>query len=191
MNAPSGGIEMKRILAIAVVLAAVGALSATPSPQAGSPPANKPKPSDITDFLQRAITDGMTEDGVPPQFAAAIAKHDEDFLGKCVICVPIHDAIIAYGKLKERPKAKAGKGLEEDLVMRLSSEKADVRRAALRELVQRYVEREYVRLELSAEQKKTIQTELENMRKNSVGGLRDGQKFCPSCDGATCRVPKP
>ncbi len=67
---------------------------------------------------------------------------------------------------------------------RLTSEKADIRRVALRELVTRYVELAYTRSNLTAEQKTLLQTELERMRKIQADGLPAGRAFCPSCDGA-------
>jgi hypothetical protein len=114
--------------------------------------------------------------------AAALAKNP-DFLGKCPICGPTHDALTEYGKLTIQPTAKEAKGLPEELVTRLQSDKTETRHAALRELVQRYIECEYVRLELTPEQRTALHKELEKMRELGMGGLRTRQKFCPSCDG--------
>jgi hypothetical protein len=168
---------IRALLMTAVVLAAgwvVAAPMATPQPK---------------DFLRRAILDGLAEDGVSPALGAALAKNP-DFLGKCPICGPTQDALTEYGKLAIQPTAKEGKGLPEELVKRLKSDKTETRHAALRELIQRYIEREYVRLELTAEQRAALHKELERMRNLGMGGLRTGQKYCPSCDGACCRTAK-
>ena len=142
-----------------------------------------------TEFLKRAILDGLAEDGVPPALARVLAKNP-DFLGKCPICGPTQDALAKYGQLTIQPAAREGKGLPNDLMHRLESAKTEVRHAALRELVQRYIEREYTRLELTAEERAKLHNQFEKMRKSGMHGLRPGQKFCPSCDGATCRTPK-
>ena len=77
----------------------------------------------------------------------------------------------------------------EELVKRLQSDKDETRRAALREMVQRYVEFEFARRNLPEEQKAALQKQLEEMRKSIA--LPTGQKFCPSCDGACRLAPKP
>jgi hypothetical protein len=161
--------------------------AAATSPQ--TPVADKLKPIEVSKFLHRSIIDGMTEDGIPPAFAAQLAKND-DFLGKCQICSPTHLALQEYGNLKDTPTRKEGKGLTEDLVKRLSSEMKDVRRDALREMVSQYTERAYRRADMTAEQRDAIHKELEQMRKSQADGLPAGQKFCPSCDGACRLLPK-
>lgn len=175
---------MLRLLAVGVVLLAVGSVLGAPKPGEDA------KPPEVKEFLTRAIANGLTEDGVPPQFVAELAKHD-DYLGKCSICGPTHQAFLTYGQRKERPAAKEGKGPPEELVTRLRSNKDDVRRPALRELVQRYVEAEYTRRDLPAAQKKALQKQLEEMRGAQANGLPAGQNFCPSCDGACGLAPKP
>jgi hypothetical protein len=165
------------LLALTVVLTAGGVVAA---------PTTTPTPSD---FLRHAILDGLAEDGVPPALAAALAKNP-DFVGKCPICSPTHDALAEYGKLAIAPAAKKGMGLRDELVKRLKSEKTEIRHSALRELIQRYVERGYVRLKLIGEQRTALHNQLEEMRKRAMGGLRQGQKYCPSCDGAACRMLK-
>ena len=161
-----------------VMVVASGGAVATPA-----------KAPEATEFLRRAILDGLAEDGVPPALARVLSKKP-DFLGKCPICGPTQDALAKYGQLTIQPAAKEGKGLPNDLTHRLESVRTEVRQAALRELVQRYIEREYTRLELTAGERAELHNQLETMRKSGMHGLRPGQKFCPSCDGATCRAPK-
>jgi hypothetical protein len=175
---------MLRLLATGVVLLAVGGVLGVPV-RAEAPKAPEPK-----EFITHAITTGLTDDGVPPALVAEIAKRD-DFIGKCSLCGPTQQALIAYGKRDTQPVAKEGKGLTEELVTRLRSDKDETRRAALRELVQRYTEFEYARRNLTAEQKSGLQKQLEELRKQMSGSLPAGQKFCASCDGVCCRAPKP
>jgi hypothetical protein len=154
------------------------------APAGGAPDA--PRPPAVDEFIVRAITAGLEEDGVPLGLASDLGKRD-DFLGKCALCKPSHKAIADYGGRKVQPVAKEGKGLPEELVMRLKSDKVEVRHPALRELIGRYMERAFADGDLSREQKTALQTELERMRKAQAAGLPTGQKFCPSCDG-TCRL---
>src|SRR5262245_33722504 len=175
---------MRRILATGLVLAAVGALLAAPPP-----PANAPNTPDAHAFVKQAILNGLAEDGVPPALVRELAERS-DFVSKCEICGGTETAFREYAKLNRAPAAKEGKGLPEDLVKRLKSDKTEVRHPALRELVQRYIDWEYARLDLTADQKKAFQQRLEDVRKGAMGNLRDGQKFCPSCDGACRRTPK-
>lgn len=173
---------MLRLLATGVVLLAVGAVL-------GSPPAptSAPKPPDVNEFLSAAITNGLTESGVEPALAADLAKRD-DFVGKCFLCSPSRHALQQYGKLKTAPAgATEAKRLPEDLTKRLKSDDNGTRRAALRALVKMFVEAEYARRDLTAEQKTALQAKMEEMRKVMAGALPSGQKFCPSCDGA-CRL---
>src|SRR4051812_29206200 len=106
---------MLRVLATGVVLLAAGGVLGSPTPR------DTPKPLEPGKFLSAAITTGLEEDGVPPALAAEISKRD-DFLGKCRICAPTHDAFVAYGKRDKIPAAKEGKGLTEELVTRVRSE---------------------------------------------------------------------
>ena len=149
--------------------------------------ADASKAPDAAEFVRQAIVDGLKEDGVPLELATQLAKHDKDFLGKCNICIPSKKAFADYSDRRVQPVAKEGKGLPEELVKRLKSDKAEVRQPALRELVGRYMERASAKGDLSAEQKTALQAKLEQWRKDMSGALPTGQKFCPSCDGA-CRL---
>jgi hypothetical protein len=175
---------MPRILGTGLVLAALGAVVATPVPAADSP-----KPPDANVFIHDAIINGLTEDGASLVIVADIAKRD-DFVPKCGICEPTRSALKEYAKRDKAAAPKQGRGLSEELLKRLKSDDNSTRRLALRELVQRYIDREYARRELTAEQKTALQSELEMRRKAAMGGLRQGEKFCPSCDGACRLTPK-
>jgi hypothetical protein len=172
---------MMRTLLTGVIIAAAGGVVAAPRP---APPTKV----DAGDFVYRSVLDGLTADAVPPDLARSLAKRD-DFVGKCGLCGMTRKALFAHGELKQIPAAKEGKGLTEDLAKRLKSDDDAVRRIALRELVQRYMDWGHAKLDVTAEQKAAVQQELERMRKEAPG-LPAGQKFCPSCDGACRLVPK-
>jgi hypothetical protein len=161
-----------------------------------APPPAAPKPPVAADFIKKAITEGLEEDGVPITLASELGKRD-DFLGKCTLCQPSRLAITEYSNRKCQPAAKENKGLPEELLNRLRSDKAEVRQPALRELVGRYMDRAFAKNALTADQSAALQKDLdqsaalqkdlEQMRKNQVNSLPSDRKFCPSCDGA-CRI---
>ena len=175
---------MLRLLATGLVLLAAGSVLGVPPVPTGAPDA--PKTPDADTFIRQAITDGLIEDGAPLTLVSDIAKRD-DFLGKCRLCNPSRIALEEYGKRKVQPVAKEGKGLPEELVKRLKSDKAEVRQPALRDLVSRYVDRAFASSDLAREEKTALQATLDQIRKDGVSSLPGNQKFCPSCDGA-CRV---
>ena len=138
-------------------------------------------------FIFDAVVDGLSADGVPPALAGALAKNQEDFVPKCGICGMTRKALFIHGELKQAPAARAGRGLSEDLVKGLQSSDDAVRRAALKDLVQRYIGLAQAKLDVAVDVRVVLQKDLEEMRKLAMGGLPKGQKFCPSCDGA-CRI---
>jgi hypothetical protein len=176
---------MKRLFAFGVILAALGGVLASPVP------AEKPQPMKPSEFLYRAVLEGLTEDGVEPELAESFSSDGDSkrqipyFLAKCPLCNATRRAFIAYAERKSVDKPKEGKGLSEDLAKRLKSKDNDVCRSALRELVAGYVDRGYERSKISADERKSLEKELLAMRGSSKAS---GDKFfCPSCDGA-CRI---
>jgi len=172
---------IRALLASVIVVSASGVVA--------SPPATSVAKIDAGQFVFHSVLDGLTADGVPPALARELAKND-DFVPKCDLCGMTRKALIAHGELRTAPVAKEGKGFPEGLAKRLNWEKGETRRAALRDLVQRYMDQGHGKLDVSAEQKVALQKELEEMRKMAMGGLQQGRKFCPSCDGACRLTPK-
>jgi len=135
------------------------------------------------------VYQGLFEDGVAPALAATLARNP-DYVGKCPVCDSTKAAFEKYGKLSRAPVAAAGRGLPEEWTKKLNSGDADVRRAAMRDLVQRYIDRGYERANFKADEKAAMEAALKAMEfklKDLNGSLPNGLKFCPSCDG-TCRV---
>ena len=143
-------------------------------------------PADPAEFLVRAITDGLAEDGVPRDLAARLAATG-DFIKKCKICHLTRTALEGYARLAAQPTAGPGKGLKAEFVAKLKSGDAAVRQAALRGLVDRYVTRGFERQNAPQESRRQLLADLQEMRKAAMPALPDGQKFCPSCDGA-CQI---
>jgi hypothetical protein len=146
--------------------------------------------TDSGEFIFQSVLTGLADDGVPRELAKALAQAQDDFVSKCRICGMTRKALFAYSELQNAPAAKDGKGLPENLAKRLKSDKTETRHAALRELTQRYIEQGFAKLAPTPEQKDAMKKELEQLRKVAMGALPAGQKYCPSCDGATCRIPK-
>jgi hypothetical protein len=144
------------------------------------------KPADPGEFLVRAITDGLTADGVSRDLAARLARND-DFIKKCKLCNLTQHALATYAEQPGQPAAESGKGLKAEFVAKLKSEDAMVRQAALRSLVDRYVTRGFERRNVSKEARRQLLADFQEMRQAAMPALPDGQKFCPSCDGA-CQV---
>jgi hypothetical protein len=150
-------------------------------------PVDKPQSLKPEEFLYQAVLDGLTEDGVLPALAGSIAQNP-DFFAKCSLYNPTHRAFEEYAKRMSADKPKEGKGLSDDLAKKLKSTDKDIRRAALRELVAGYMDRGYGRTTIAADQKKSLEKALLEMRGvPKANGDPNGFKFCPSCDGA-CRL---
>jgi hypothetical protein len=172
---------MRASLAAVIIVSASGVVA--------SPPATSETKLNAGEFVYRSVLDGLTDDGVSPALARELANSD-DFIPKCDLCGMTRKALIAHGELKTAPIAKKGKGLPDDLLKRLQSEKGETRRAALRDLVQRYMDQGHAKLDVSADHQIALQKELEGMRKMGMAGLQQGRKYCPSCDGACRLTPK-
>ena len=140
--------------------------------------------SSMSKFISTSVLDGLKEDGAPREFAMQLSRNP-DYVGKCSLCAPTREAFVRYSQLEKQPE---GKGLKEDLRVRLASANAEIRHAALRELVQKYMERGYAKANMSPEERTAMRNKIDEERKRSMGGLPRGQTFCPACDGASCAL---
>jgi hypothetical protein len=141
---------------------------------------------EATDFVTQAVRDGLTRDGVPRELARQLDA-DHDFVPRCLLCYAVRRALAEYANLEQQP---AGPGLPEDLVKRLGDTRKEVRRAALRELVEKYVRRHIEATKLGKEEQQALQTTLSTLREQMLGLAQGtGFEFCPSCDGACLIAP--
>ena len=133
---------------------------------------------DAGEFIFRSVLDGLADDGVPPALAKALAGNG-DFVKKCGICGMTRKALFVHGELKmrrnRRPTGVCGRTWRSGS---MSNDEA-VRRDALRELIQRYIEFGHAGLDVAAEQKNALQSDLETMRKDAMGGLEKGRSSAP------------
>jgi hypothetical protein len=142
------------------------------------------------EFVRAAVYDGLAADGVSPLLAEELARNP-DFIKGCGLCEATHKAITEYAKLAKAPAAKPGRGLAQETVKKLRSEDRDVRLAALRDLISRYMGFAYDKANLPAAQRAVLEQRVKAMvlqLKNPEDGLPMGLPFCPSCDGA-CKKP--
>jgi hypothetical protein len=142
---------------------------------------------DPEEFLQKAVTEGLKEDGADPIFIKdRISERHDLFVLKCPICEPVKRSFARYAS--GPVPAKAGKGLPKDIVDDLKNPARVVQLKAVERLVDRYVSSHYERLKMSPEARRTLQAKLEEMKKEGMRmvelGGQKGFDFCPSCSGA-------
>jgi hypothetical protein len=149
------------------------------------------KVPDAGEFVRAAVYDGLAADGVSPDLARELANNP-DFIKGCKLCEVTHTAIAEYANLVKAPAAKPGRGLAEETVKKLRSEKAEVRLPALRDLIIRYMGFAYDRANLPAAQQALLQQGVKSLvlqLKDPDGPLPGNMPFCPSCDGACRKKP--
>ena len=157
---------------------------------AAASPMDKPAAPDKENFVRLSVYEGLKEDGVPLKLAAELAENP-DFVPKCLLCDQTRRAFADYSKFDKAPAPKEGAGLTKELARGLTSTEKDVRRGALRDLIDNYVDRGYARYDLTAEQRKDLEKTVKSREYVPKSGtFPDGLKFCPSCDGACRKKPK-
>lgn len=151
----------------------------------------KPRLFDSWTFLRGAVVEGLKEDGADRAFVReSIVGKSELFVLKCPICEPVRKGFTEYGSAEPGEKPEAGKGIPKDIADELRYAARVARLNALERLVDRYVSRHYDRLQMSAEERRRMQTTLEEARKEGMRMKELGPTsktfgdFCPSCNGA-------
>jgi len=153
-----------------------------------------------------AVLEGLYTDGVSNAAVDMILAKDPDtgypqnFVWSCPICMPALDAFNLY---RVRPRFAGlkiesdtfGDGLSQETLRDLASPFLDIRQAAIRGLVERWVERRVTSLRLTPEERARWDEAMEQRRKKGMAMLasyRSGErpggyaamKACPFCDGA-------
>lgn len=147
--------------------------------------AAKPRAIDPEEFLSKAVTEGLTEDGADRTFVGEfIAGKGDLFVPKCRICYAVRKGFDQYAK----GAPAEGKGIPKDISDELKHGARLARLNALERLVDRYVARHYDRLKVTAEERIPLQASLEEWKKEGMkmkewGAPKFGD-FCPSCNGA-------
>ncbi|MCE9594702.1 MAG: hypothetical protein K8S98_10965 [Planctomycetes bacterium] len=203
---------MQRPFALVLFLAA-GSLAALAVPR--QDPATPPdefsyvppqlRPS-YTEELFLAVLTGLYHDGVSNEVVTKLTALDpksgwpRDFVYSCNICMPAFDAMRAYlarpGFYARKVAADTfGSGLPDEVERRLLSDDASVRRAAIRELVERWMrvhleskrptdaERAEWADEMAVRRKAALQL-LELYKANGVSGAYETMTECAFCEAA-------
>ncbi len=133
-------------------------------------------------FLMDAMVAGLKADGVDRELAKKLAKQEENFVPKCGICGMVRKGLFFYSESKEQPASETP--VKPEVVKKLSATDRDVRFAALKDLVQKYISAAMEKTPMTKEAKAQLQEDLERARKEAMGIMSKEQKYCPSCDGA-------
>lgn len=151
----------------------------------------KPLSIDPDEFLRKAVTEGLTEDGADRAFIKEfVADKSSLFVLKCPICEPVRKGFSQYGYSTEKQPAPAeGKGIPKDIVDDLKDPARAKQLKAVERLVDRYVSLHYERTKMSADDRKKMQAVLAVRKKEGMGMKqsaynKDFGDFCPSCNGA-------
>lgn len=174
---------MRISLLVALALAACG--------QGSDAAQSEPRTIKPAEFLSKAVSEGLQEDGVDKGFVReCIAQKGDLFVLKCRICDSVRNGFSAYISTKcgQTPVPAEGRGIPKDIVDELKQGARLARLNALERLVDRYVSRHYERLRITAEERRTLHATLEEWKKEGMkmkeAGSPNFGDFCPSCNGA-------
>ena len=159
--------------------------------------------------LEGLYRDGVKDDDVdliiPPGESGKPKFDQENFVYACPLCHPAFEAFRLYRQREFLYGFKAqintlGPGLDQAVRTRLHSPNADERRQAIEGLISRWVSQRLEMMRLAAAEREAITREMEQGRKQGMGGLKNallaGQASqsrtnCPICDGSlgACKRP--
>ena len=154
-----------------------------------------------------AVLEGLYRDGVkdedvdliiPPGEKGEPRFDQEHFVYACPLCHPAFEAFRLYRKREDFYGFKVrinilGPGLDQAIRTRLRSQNADERRQAIEGFISRWVSQRLEMMRLTAAEREAITREMEQGRKQGMGGLKNavqagqaGQSRtnCPICDGS-------
>jgi hypothetical protein len=207
--------------AAAAAVAAIGAAAAAkgggshapPAPAAPAAEEGKPRypapAPDLGAFLFFATLEGLCEDALPDDAVEAVLERDAEgryrnFVYACPVCSPVLEGFRAFAMRRKFYYARKGVDVSggdplapgpcavESIAARLRDPDPKARGAALRDLVQRNVERRIERLRLTEEEAGAWRIRFAEGMKKGMALLREpsiagpfAHKSCPSCDGAT------
>jgi uncharacterized C2H2 Zn-finger protein len=154
-----------------------------------------------TRFLFHAIYEGLIEDGAQPAAVKAILdKRDEWFVPKCPICDSVFSAFRAYFVYSDNHGWKTGRddgmpdwygrGWSVETLANLKHAEIKRRHGAFQALVEKYVDRRFETVRMTAERKDRMKEALKIGMKQGLESLKaTGSEdhfpaSCPSCEGA-------
>lgn len=142
----------------------------------------------LSNFLFDAIYNGLKEDGFPINHAKWISENRTVFfVNKCPICSSVEAAFAKYISEAIVSETK----ISNDVLDKLAKGEKSEKQKTLSLLVNTYTEQHIEKLKLNERENSKLRSELEQARKTGMKFKRDDfGDFCPSCDGACCKVKK-
>ena len=136
-------------------------------------------------FLREATFYGLQKDQFPVEIANALVEESAIWVVKCPICDHVKRGFKMYIKKNEElNKTK----LSDDFIWRIIDQNVEVKKTALKELVDRYVQQYYSVINMTKSERQVMQISLEEGRKDGMNVASGGEGFfCASCDGA-CHI---
>ncbi|HYG15163.1 MAG TPA: hypothetical protein VEC12_05370 [Bacteroidia bacterium] len=170
-----------KLYIIATLCVALGAFNPA------SQPDNDPK-ADFKVFIREAVKSGLDENNVPESVVSRLIDNNKLWVAKCPIC----DNVKAGLKSRlnhERNQDTTNVVLSPGELANLSSPNDSVAKAALKDLVDVFVQRYYAELGMTEAEIAAMEEQLLGGRKQGMG-LAGGDEdfYCASCDGA-CHKP--
>ena len=199
---------MRAWIRAAATVAAAALGGAVAARAGGEGAAIEPAGAACDRFLFFAVLEGACEDALPDAAVKVILEKDgkghyRHFVVGCPVCSPVVEGLRAYGMRDEFYYSRKGDPLVAEvspapvaaLAARLADGEPRSRGAALRDLVERWVNRRMDRLRLTEPERAEWRQAMQIGRKKGMGALPASEGFehgsCPSCDGATGNEWKP
>ncbi len=138
-------------------------------------------------FLKEAVFYGLQKDNFPKEIVVNLERENSNWVGKCPICDNVKRGFKLYTNAnRENGRTK----IPEEFLAQISNNDEVIRKVALRDLIDRYIQQYYAVLDMSEEQRKNMLLQLEDGRKTGMDRANGGEGFfCSSCDGA-CHIKK-
>ena len=144
----------------------------------------------MENFLQQATLSGLSTNALSKELIQNLLNEQELWVGKCPICDEVRRGFHRY--LNEEDKEAVEK-LDNSILNDLESDIPANRKAALKLLIDQYIQQYFVKLEMPEDKRKAMEKELLEARKIGMDRANASSKkgfYCASCDGA-CHKPAP
>ena len=146
--------------------------------------------TDMNKFLEAAIMTGLTNEQFPRPVVKEFLGDRTYWVSKCPICRPVESAMKNYMSAApiDSISGETPRGVMEEFESMEESTMEEKKRILL-DLVDRYVQDHFKRLEFTEEERTAMEEKLMNGRKKGMSLASGGEGFfCAACDGA-CHKP--
>ncbi len=190
-------------------LALVAPLFLVPWPllEISSKPAPDPTHEDVARQVFYAVLENCYEEGLSTEDVKIFLASDQGsgapqhFVPGCPLCIPVQRALTVYEGRPMLPGTKEatdtfGTGLSASERESLRASDLETRLCVLHDFVERSMQRRITLRRLTPEERRVVQSRLDDMREKGVAilkglvnggfsGTMAGAKSCPSCDGGS------